>query len=122
MALRPSAVDSIGLVEAMRTALREAGQEAGWSTRFVDGLGDARVPPAVETAAFRILQESLFNASRHAWSTCVEVELRRRHLPDRQRPGVRHLHSRGSASGSGERWRDRRLSPRSGCSWWTITC
>ena len=77
-ALRPSAVDSVGLVEAMRLALDEAGQEAGWSTRFVDRLGDARVPPAVETAAFRILQESLFNASRHARSTSVEVELSRR--------------------------------------------
>jgi signal transduction histidine kinase len=43
----------------------------------VDRLGDARVPPAVETAAFRILQESLFNASRHARSTSVEVELSR---------------------------------------------
>jgi len=76
-ALRPSGVDSIRLVEAMRTTLREAGQEAGWSTRFVDGLGDARVPPAVETTAFRILEESLLNASRRARSTCVEVELRR---------------------------------------------
>ena len=77
-ALRPSAVDSVGLVEAMRLALDEAGKEAGWSTRFVDRLGDGRVPPAVETAAFRILQESLFNASRHARSTSVEVELSRR--------------------------------------------
>ncbi|HYB44464.1 MAG TPA: sensor histidine kinase [Candidatus Methylomirabilis sp.] len=77
-ALRPSAVDSVGLSEAMRQALEDAAREAGWSARFVDNLGDARLPAAVETAAFRILQESLVNASRHSHSTSVEVELSRR--------------------------------------------
>jgi two-component system NarL family sensor kinase len=103
-ALRPSAVDSVGLVEAMRLALDEAGKEAGWSTRFVDRLGDERVPPAVETAAFRILQESLFNASRHARSTSVEVELSRRerwlHLEVRD-DGVGLAGDHGPASGRG---------------------
>lgn len=77
-ALRPSAVDSVGLAEAMRRALDEAAEQAGWTARFVDTLGDARVPAAVETAAFRIFQESLVNASRHARSRRVDVELSRR--------------------------------------------
>ena len=77
-ALRPSALDAVGLAKAMRRALDEAAQEAGWDTRFVDDMGDDRVPAAVETAAFRILQESLVNASRHAASTTVEVSLARR--------------------------------------------
>ena len=94
-ALRPSAVDSVGLVEAMRLAVDEAGRKAGWTTRFVDRLGDARVPPAVETAAFRILQESLFNASRHARSTSVEVELSRR-------DGWLHLEVRDDGVGLGD--------------------
>ena len=76
-ALRPSAVESVGLVEAMRRALYDAAQEAGWSTRFVDRIGEGRLPAAVETAAFRILQESLVNTSRHARSTTVEVEVSR---------------------------------------------
>jgi len=77
-ALRPSAVASLGLAEAARRALDDAGQEAGWTTRFVEDVGDARVPAAVETAAFRILQEGLANAARHAASTRVEVALHRR--------------------------------------------
>jgi signal transduction histidine kinase len=76
-ALRPSAVESIGLVPAMRCALDEAAREAGWSTRFVDRVGEARVPSSVETAAFRILQESLVNALRHGRPTTVEVEVSR---------------------------------------------
>jgi len=74
-ALRPSAVDSLGLAEAVRRSLEEAGADAGWSTQFRDGLGDVRLPPAVETAVFRIVQETLANAARHARSATVEVEL-----------------------------------------------
>jgi signal transduction histidine kinase len=77
-ALRPSAVASLGLAEAARRALDDASQQAGWATRFVAEVGDARMPAAVETAAFRILQEGLANAARHAASTLVEVALRRR--------------------------------------------
>jgi signal transduction histidine kinase len=77
-ALRPSAVDAVGLAEAMRRALDEAASESGWAARFVDNLGDARVPAAVETAAFRIFQESLVNVARHSHGRRVDVELSRR--------------------------------------------
>jgi signal transduction histidine kinase len=77
-ALGPSAMDSLGLAEAMRRALEDAAVEAGWAVSFVDNLGQAPVPAAVETAAFRILQESIQNASRHSRSTRIEVELTRR--------------------------------------------
>src|SRR5262249_48884959 len=55
-ALRPSAVDSLGLADAMRRALEDAGQDAGWAVHFTDTLGETALPPAVETAAYRILQ------------------------------------------------------------------
>ena len=72
-ALRPSAVDSLGLREAMRRAVEDAARSEGWTAGFAESLGETRLPPAVETAAFRILQESLANASRHAGCTRVDV-------------------------------------------------
>jgi signal transduction histidine kinase len=77
MALRPSAVDSVGLVEAMRNALDEVAAEAGWSATFTEDLGDVRLSPAVETAVFRIFQEALANALRHAGTPRVDVALGR---------------------------------------------
>jgi signal transduction histidine kinase len=75
MALRPLAVDSQGLGSAARRSLEELAQEAGWAVRFENNLGEDRLPPAIETAAFRILQEALANAHRHGRASRVEVGL-----------------------------------------------
>jgi signal transduction histidine kinase len=58
--------------------LAEAAREAGWSFRFTEDLRGGRLPSAVETAAFRILQEALANAARHADSHRLDVVLGRR--------------------------------------------
>ena len=42
------------------------------------GLGDERLPPSVETALYRIVQEALTNVVRHAQATRVDVLLERR--------------------------------------------
>jgi signal transduction histidine kinase len=76
-ALRPSALASTGLGPAARLSLEEAAGEAGWTTTFSENLGDQRLPPVVETAAFRILQEALANVRKHARTPRVDVELRR---------------------------------------------
>lgn len=77
-ALQPSVVASRGLGPAARQSLEETATEAGWAVAFHEDLGDARLPVAVETAAFRILQEALANVRRHARTERVEVELQRR--------------------------------------------
>jgi signal transduction histidine kinase len=77
LALRPAAIDDGGLVAAARDSLEQVAQEARWKVAFAENLGGARLPAAVETAAFRILQEALTNARKHAGAARVDVELRR---------------------------------------------
>jgi signal transduction histidine kinase len=77
LALRPAAIDDGGLAAAARRSLEQMAQEAGWNVGFAENLGDAQLPAAVETAAFRILQEALTNARKHAGASRVDVELRR---------------------------------------------
>ena len=77
LALRPAPVEEDGLAGAARRSLEQTAREAGWEVEFADELGDARLPAPVETAAFRILQEALTNARKHAGARRVGVELRR---------------------------------------------
>jgi len=76
-ALRPSLVDPIGLVPAVRASLDEVAREAGWAVTFTENLEDTRLPAAVETSAFRIVQEALANALKHARTTRVDVDVRK---------------------------------------------
>jgi signal transduction histidine kinase len=86
-ALRPLAIDGGGLAGAVRRSLDDAARDSGWSVSLVENLGDVRLPPPVETAAFRILQEALSNARKHAGTARVEVVLTRE--TDRVRLDVR---------------------------------
>ena len=76
-ALRPLAVDAAGLAGAARLSLDDVARDTGWSVSLVENLGGIRLPPTVEAAAFRILQEALSNARKHAGTTRIEVVLAR---------------------------------------------
>jgi signal transduction histidine kinase len=78
--LRPSVLDDLGLVAALRQYVRSTEERSGVSMQLtVVGWEDPaeRLPPEVETALFRITQEALTNALRHAQASSVEVRLRR---------------------------------------------
>lgn len=76
-ALRPGTLDSLGLIPAIRTLLDETRQETGWDVQFTHNLDDIRLPPTVETAVYRMVQEALANAAKHAGASRVTVELLR---------------------------------------------
>ena len=76
-ALRPGILDSVGLLPAVRVLLDETSKEAGWDAQLTDNLGDVRLPPTVETAVYRIIQEALANAAKHAKASRVRVELQK---------------------------------------------
>ena len=68
--LRPAAVDDLGLPEAVRQL---AGRVEPPASLELDEL--PRLPAAVEVAAYRIVQEALANAARHASATGIRIVL-----------------------------------------------
>lgn len=75
--LRPTTLDDFGLAIALRAPV-EALRADGWEVAYEEALGAERLPPAVETALFRVAQEALGNVRKHAGTTRVQVALRRR--------------------------------------------
>ena len=81
--LRPAALDELGLEASVRDLADRTQAVYGLEVETVVDLprtaGAAqRLDEEVETAAYRIVQESLNNAARHAGATRVVVELARR--------------------------------------------
>jgi len=77
--LRPTILDDLGLLAALRHLRKES------ETRFrlsvdlqVLGLDDRRLPSAIETSLYRIVQEALTNVARHAKAQSVSVLLESR--------------------------------------------
>lgn len=77
-AMRPPALDELGLVGALRQqagGLRSARGER--LVVFVEAADDlSSLPAAVEVAAYRIVGEALTNVGRHTSSPCATVSLR----------------------------------------------
>jgi signal transduction histidine kinase len=74
--LRPVALDELGLVPALRQHLARCEEELALVIELNADEGE-RLPTAVETALFRIVQEAVNNVYRHARAQQVRVELRR---------------------------------------------
>jgi PAS domain S-box-containing protein len=73
--LRPTALDDLGLVAAVRLQVEKISNE-GSQVDYEETLGDERLPPEVETALFRVAQEALTNVRKHAPSARVRITLR----------------------------------------------
>ncbi|MBY0522053.1 MAG: sensor histidine kinase, partial [Gemmataceae bacterium] len=83
LSLRPTALDDFGLAEALRSGVEEWGQAGGAAVVLdTDGLGAERLPAEVETALYRVTQESVHNAMKHAKARRVNVlvELHQDHV------------------------------------------
>ena len=77
--LRPKVLDDFGLVAALERLTETFGEQTGMSVQFQQLLPTSdRLPPEVETALYRIVQESLTNIVKHARATNVSVVLARK--------------------------------------------
>jgi signal transduction histidine kinase len=73
--LRPSVLDDLGLLSAIRWYADRQLESRGVSVRTEFGELDRRLPPEMETALFRICQETMSNVARHAQATKVLVQV-----------------------------------------------
>jgi signal transduction histidine kinase len=73
--LRPSQLDDLGLVAALRSHLDRQASSAGFKPNFTHERVPAHLASEIETTCFRIAQEALTNIARHAQASEVWVTL-----------------------------------------------
>jgi signal transduction histidine kinase len=76
--LRPKALDDFGLVAALERLAESFTEQTGIAIAFQSLLPSARLTPEIETALYRIVQESLTNIVKHAQAHSVSIVLGRK--------------------------------------------
>src|SRR5437667_8542037 len=74
--LRPSALDDLGLLPALRWYVKEYSQKCSIEVEFLATGFKQRLPAEMETALYRIVQESLTNTARHAYAHKVLITMK----------------------------------------------
>ena len=75
--LRPSVLDDLGLVAALKRYADEFSQGHPQFSADLHSDLTERLPPLVETTLYRIVQEAMTNAARHSGGSAVSVLLTR---------------------------------------------
>jgi signal transduction histidine kinase len=73
--LMPSVLEDFGLSPALESLCHQTAKSTGLTVRFQTQGVVERLPSSVETGLYRIAQEALTNAAKHAEATEVEVQL-----------------------------------------------
>ena len=76
--LRPAVLDDFGLVAALERLTETFAEQTGIRVDFHSALGEKRLPGEVETALYRVVQESLTNIVKHASARRVSISIARR--------------------------------------------
>jgi two-component system sensor histidine kinase DegS len=76
--LRPSPLESLGLIPSVRSLIRRTNEAVGFNIHLYTKGISKRLSPEKELALFRILQEALNNAAKHSGAGEIFVNLIRR--------------------------------------------
>jgi len=73
--LRPTSLDDLGLVASLENLIKRIEREGTIDIELIVNERDRRVPPILETVAFRIVQEALNNVKKHSRARKAWIEL-----------------------------------------------
>lgn len=74
--LRPMALDDLGLIPTLKKYLQTIEDyNKGIQFEFINLGQEMRLPSQMEVALFRLVQEAVQNALKHADATCIQVKL-----------------------------------------------
>ena len=97
--LSPLVLQELGLISAIRKEAKDLDKTAGVQARVAISDNVGRLDPVIETAIYRVVQESLHNVAKHAQAQNVDIQMERKgetlQVGDRRR---RHGHSPGDQS------------------------
>jgi len=73
--LRPSMLDDLGLIPALKWQAREVSKRTSMEVTVATELESEELPDEYKTCIYRIVQEALHNCSRHSDATTVRVRV-----------------------------------------------
>lgn len=122
VSLSPQPLEDGSLVESLAVLVGELGRRSGLECRFVHGHITDGVSSAVSLALFRIAQEGLTNALRHARARRLELRLDRRgdEITLEVHDDGRGIDPAEVGRGFGTRGIDERASALGGRATWTV--
>ena len=73
--LRPSMLDDLGLIPALKWQAREASKSTGMDVAITAELDSDEMPDEYKTCIYRVVQEALHNCARHSRATKVRIRV-----------------------------------------------
>jgi signal transduction histidine kinase len=75
--LSPLVLQELGLISAIRKEAKDLAKTAGVQSRVAISDDVGRLDPVIETAIYRVVQESLHNVAKHAQAQNVNIQMER---------------------------------------------
>ena len=79
--LRPSMLDDLGLIPALKWQARELSKRTSMDVSVATEIDSDDLPDEYKTCIYRVVQEALHNCARHSHATTVRIRVERK--PDR---------------------------------------